>query len=158
MLGIPYKAQPKHRNVELQQEELEEEQQAQLQQQREQQFQQPLRQQDNQQPLNEQREQQQDDNVEQEQNPDREREPFPAQGQAGNMAVRVPRPFQINMERFMLSVRIILQRQTVHFDIGGGDGILVWSWRRPSPPTGQLGQGDGDSPERIAQRQVLPTL
>ncbi|XP_043660130.1 uncharacterized protein LOC122624557 [Drosophila teissieri] len=51
---------------------------------------------------------------------------------------------QRDVDRFMLNMRILLQRQRTDFNLGAGDSIDVWNWREPSLPTGLMGEGDGD--------------
>ncbi|KAH8279534.1 hypothetical protein KR044_011914, partial [Drosophila immigrans] len=58
------------------------------------------------------------------------------------VAARLQLENPLDVARFVQNLRIILQRQRVHFDMGEGDGFHVWSWRLPPRSTDQDGGGD----------------
>ncbi|XP_016980096.1 uncharacterized protein LOC108045322 [Drosophila rhopaloa] len=59
-------------------------------------------------------------------------------------AIRLRPVHQPDVERFMLNMRVLLQRHRNYFDLGAGDGLYVWNWREHPMATGQMGEGDGD--------------
>ncbi|XP_017851323.1 uncharacterized protein LOC108606010 [Drosophila busckii] len=61
----------------------------------------------------------------------------------------------MEVERFVQNLRIILQRQRVHFDVGDGDGNHVWSWASPARLQDQDGGGDH---LRTRHRMHLPPM
>lgn len=58
------------------------------------------------------------------------------------VAARLHHENPMDVARFVQNLRIILQRQRVHFDMGEGDGVHVWSWRLPTRGFDQDGGGD----------------
>ncbi|XP_034108610.1 uncharacterized protein LOC132795967 [Drosophila nasuta] len=58
------------------------------------------------------------------------------------VAARLQLENPLDVARFVQNLRIILQRQRVHFDMGDGDGVHVWSLRTPPRSTDQDGGGD----------------
>ncbi|XP_064538914.1 uncharacterized protein LOC135428742 [Drosophila montana] len=72
------------------------------------------------------------------------------------VAARLQHENPVDVARFVQNLRIILQRQRVHFDMGEGDGVHVWSWRLPPRPIDQDGGGDDIRPRRRPQPQMLP--
>ncbi|EDV45787.1 uncharacterized protein LOC6551159 [Drosophila erecta] len=59
-------------------------------------------------------------------------------------AIRLRIDHHRDVDRFLLNLRILLQRRRTDFNLGAGDSIDVWNWREPSLPTGLMGDGDGD--------------
>ncbi|XP_034485280.1 uncharacterized protein LOC117790102 [Drosophila innubila] len=64
------------------------------------------------------------------------------------VAARLQNENPVDVARFVQNLRIILQRQRIHFDMGEGDGMHVWSWRLPPRPFDQDGAGDDLRPRR----------
>jgi len=69
------------------------------------------------------------------------------------VAARLQNENPVDVARFVQNLRIILQRQRIHFDMGEGDGMHVWSWRLPPRPFDQDGGGDDLRPRRHLQQQ-----
>ncbi|EDW06041.2 uncharacterized protein Dmoj_GI16141, isoform B [Drosophila mojavensis] len=74
------------------------------------------------------------------------------------VAARLQHENPMDVARFVQNLRIILQRQRVHFDMGEGDGIHVWSWRLPPRAIDQDGGGDDIRLRRRLQAQMLPVV
>ncbi|KAM8719570.1 hypothetical protein ACLKA7_005756 [Drosophila subpalustris] len=69
------------------------------------------------------------------------------------VAARLQNENPVDVARFVQNLRIILQRQRIHFDMGEGDGVHVWSWRLPARAHDQDGSGDDLRPRRHQQQQ-----
>jgi len=59
-------------------------------------------------------------------------------------AIRLRLDRRQDVERFMMNMRILLQRQRANFNLGAGDGVYVWNWHEPPMATGLMGEGDGE--------------
>lgn len=62
----------------------------------------------------------------------------------------------LDVARFIQNLRIILQRQRVHFDMGEGDGIHVWSWQLEPGANDQDGAGDDNREPHPAAQEGQP--
>lgn len=74
------------------------------------------------------------------------------------VAARLQHENPLDVARFIQNLRIILQRQRIHFDMGEGDGVHVWSWRLQPGTNDQDGAGDDIRAPRQVPQQAQPQL